>query len=139
MTSQKRRYWKHKTLINVYAHITGQDKCASCGTVENLQWDHIEPSSKSMLISQYIFPMKKLAQEVLKCQRLCHPCHIKKTRSEGSWKGCGPGGGRKAIPDTDWACKNCGNTERSFNYKGYGYCKPCHQKSKREHMRRARK
>lgn len=58
-------------------------KCAYCGSRDHLQFDHIDPKTKtnnpmSMLQSKEA----KFYAEVLKCQLLCATCHLEKTRSE---------------------------------------------------------
>lgn len=70
------------------------DKCAVCGTKEQLQFDHKDPHDKvneiaSMLTSR----MEDFLIEVGKCQLLCYACHLKKTlkngdgtRNRASWK-----------------------------------------------------
>ena len=61
-------------------------KCVSCGTTENLEFDHIDPNTKRFNVSKVIPdtpPETPLTQnvweEVDKCQLLCKSCHRKKT------------------------------------------------------------
>tara|TARA_A100001234_G_C12489914_1_gene327275 strand:+ start:101 stop:526 length:426 start_codon:yes stop_codon:yes gene_type:complete len=61
-------------------------KCVSCGTTENLEFDHIDPNTKRYNVSKVIpdtSPETPLCQsvweEVNKCQLLCKSCHRKKT------------------------------------------------------------
>jgi hypothetical protein len=57
--------------------------CVKCGTWDNLEVDHIDPSTKEYEIaniwrrSQYIRD-----HELAKCQTLCNSCHIEKSTFE---------------------------------------------------------
>jgi hypothetical protein len=54
--------------------------CVVCGTTEKLDFDHIDPATKSFTIGNNIFkPWSELLAEVTKCQLLCRPHHIEKT------------------------------------------------------------
>lgn len=60
-----------------------EPKCATCGAVEELEFDHIDPEKKSFSVSG----MKSLRNpefraELDKCQVLCRACHEEKTRQE---------------------------------------------------------
>jgi hypothetical protein len=60
-------------------------KCAVCGSTENLQFDHIDPKTKSFTIAtKWKLPFEKLKPELGLCQLLCWPHHIEKTMREGS-------------------------------------------------------
>ena len=61
-------------------------KCAECGSVEELHFDHIDSSTKVMSIAQALVRMnsKSLEEEVDKCQLLCNSCHNGKSKREGS-------------------------------------------------------
>lgn len=54
-------------------------KCTKCGSTENLQFDHIDPTSKDFNISSNLDSVR-LWQELMKCQLLCEPHHREKTR-----------------------------------------------------------
>ena len=59
-------------------------QCVSCGTTDNLEFDHINPLDKSFTISGYLAStnaceLEKVLEEVNKCQLLCKQCHRKKT------------------------------------------------------------
>jgi len=64
-------------------------KCAhpGCNETKNLQFDHIDPKTKSFVISTYLScSMEKLIPEVDKCQLLCPKHHLEKTCMEEHWK-----------------------------------------------------
>lgn len=52
--------------------------CAQCGSNENLEVDHIDPSKK---ITHTLWSRSKAfrEKELSKCQVLCHSCHKEKT------------------------------------------------------------
>ena len=127
-----------KDFVAQYAKNNGQDKCVKCGTTDKLEWDHIDPSTKSFVITQrYHWTTERLENELKKCQRLCRPCHIAKTAKENKDNPeCRRSTGRPKISDKKWVCKNCGNTERSYNSQGNGYCKPCARRSVIKHRKK---
>jgi len=56
------------------------DKCVKCGSTDNLEFDHIDPTTKHYCISEILaFRMEKLLAELSKCQLLCTDCHREKT------------------------------------------------------------
>lgn len=50
--------------------------CALCGSAENLEVDHIDPSQKSFSI-HWAIRWDILKIELAKCRALCEPCHTK--------------------------------------------------------------
>jgi 5-methylcytosine-specific restriction endonuclease McrA len=53
--------------------------CVRCGTAENLEFDHIDPSTKDFPISTSLSrAWDDLVEEAAKCQLLCKPCHVAK-------------------------------------------------------------
>lgn len=63
-------------------------KCSSCGTEENLNFDHIDRMTKSFPISKlWSVSWKRYKAELEKCQLLCEPCHKEKTRANRDWLG----------------------------------------------------
>lgn len=60
-------------------------KCAKCGSVENLEIDHIDRSTKLMDVGKMLsFSLQTSLDELKKCQALCSKCHLEKTISESS-------------------------------------------------------
>jgi 5-methylcytosine-specific restriction endonuclease McrA len=58
-------------------------KCVKCGTIHNLQFDHIKREGKKYEITRKITnKFDTLKEELDKCQLLCAPCHLDKTASE---------------------------------------------------------
>lgn len=68
-------------------------KCVQCGATENLEFDHIDPATKSFSIgSRTTASKERMMAEIKKCQLLCHACHEKKTYSTTKL-------GRKMTPE----------------------------------------
>ncbi len=64
-------------------------KCAhpECNETKKLQFDHVDPKTKSFNISSHLgCSMKKLIPEVDKCQLLCPKHHLEKSLIEEHWK-----------------------------------------------------
>lgn len=61
-----------------------RNKCRTCGSLEDLEFDHIDPSTKSFVISTWIARKKwaVILEELKKCQLLCTVCHTVKTISD---------------------------------------------------------
>ena len=74
--------------------------CTRCGTCENLEFDHVDRTTREFNLSGKGLdkPWPVLLAEVAKCQLLCKPHHLEKTReygdnTGGGWnKIDGPGG-----------------------------------------------
>ncbi len=63
------------------AHLGGC--CAKCGSVELLEIDHIDPSTKSFNISsRTCLSWERILDELAKCQALCQKCHKDKSDEE---------------------------------------------------------
>lgn len=58
-------------------------KCIKCGATEKLQFDHIDPRSRSFRIGRLLnYSKAKATEELKKCQLLCEPCHKDKTHEQ---------------------------------------------------------
>lgn len=89
--------------------------CVTCGTQENLQFDHTDPKTKENDVS-VIWNSPKFWTELEKCQILCATCHLAKTT------------------ENDETTNNLGVSKyptRHGNYKGYNLdgcrCVLCHE------------
>lgn len=57
--------------------------CVVCGADKNLEFDHIDPSTKVMTVARASSRSEDFFwNEVKKCQLLCNRCHKEKTRSD---------------------------------------------------------
>lgn len=55
-------------------------RCANCGVTEGLEFDHVDPTSKSFTITARLSGRwDALQAELAKCQLLCASCHDEKT------------------------------------------------------------
>ncbi len=91
---QLERY--HRLRAEALEMLGGQ--CVVCDSVEDLQIDHIDPSTKEFSVSKLRPSRERWLAELTKCQILCGDCHRLKTVSEqrddthGTWgpynRGC---------------------------------------------------
>ena len=77
---QRLEYQKRWTAARRAKWFSGKS-CAVCGSIEDLELDHIDPSKK---ISHRIWnwSWQRIEQEVAKCQVLCHDHHLEKTKKD---------------------------------------------------------
>jgi 5-methylcytosine-specific restriction endonuclease McrA len=55
-------------------------QCVACGTEDDLQFDHVDPSIKAFTVSENLHRRwGDVVVELTKCQLLCKPCHDLKT------------------------------------------------------------
>ena len=82
-------------------------RCVRCGTVEGLQFDHIDPATKIADIAS-LTPLggERFWAEVAKCQLLCGACHRSKTATD---LGYGTGHGRLRSYQGGCRCDECHN------------------------------
>lgn len=72
----KSRWMKRRSLA--IAHLGG--RCVRCGTIDNLEFDHINADSKIMTIAKASSRSDSFFwDEINKCQLLCTSCHKRKT------------------------------------------------------------
>jgi hypothetical protein len=70
-------------------------RCVECGCTQSLEFDHIDPSTKSFNIAAgYTKPKEVLLKEVAKCQLLCNKCHIEKSKRDAKFRPKTIAGGR---------------------------------------------
>lgn len=80
-TYMKERYKQRR--LDVISRLSG--KCKHCESTENLQLDHINPTSKYKSIAKLSSASDVIFEaEIKKCQLLCKDCHLEKTIAEGS-------------------------------------------------------
>lgn len=80
---QQREYQREWLRSRRTAWITSRGgACERCGSTEDLEVDHIEPSSKSMNPTMIWSRAAHIREaELAKCQVLCGPCHKSKTKA----------------------------------------------------------
>ena len=99
--------------------------CQKCGSWDNLEVDHIDPSTKDPLVgypcpqSFWTWSPERRAVELAKCQVLCTNCHKIKTSEEWHKDFCV--NGHPMTPENTWIppakptqrrCKTCKNMQR---------------------------
>lgn len=102
------RAWYERRRAQAVAGLGGH--CARCDETEDLQFDHIDPSSKTMTIAKmWTASEVRFQAELAKCQLLCQPHHNEKTLAE---RGFTAGKGRHGTP-------------ASYRYCGPPKCEAC--------------
>ena len=76
--ARQREYSREWLAVRRREYFAGKD-CADCGSQERLELDHIDPRAK---VDHKIWSWSAARREVelAKCQVLCHPCHLAKTK-----------------------------------------------------------
>lgn len=89
------------------------NSCYICDSSDSLEFDHIDPDTKTFTIGKmWSASESKFLEELSKCQLLCKKCHVEKHKSQ---KECG-------TPQKYWLgcrCFSCTNANsiHSKNYK----------------------
>ena len=85
-TTEQHREYQRKRRIERLALAVERlgGKCVKCGRTDDLQFDHIEPGSKTRKVSEATnWSLERFLAEVDKCQLLCKQCHDEKTTASG--------------------------------------------------------
>lgn len=84
MNSYMKERWRKRRAAAV-TQLGGE--CVECGATEELEFDHIDPSTKVSTIAQLSSASEvRFQAELAKCQLLCKEHHLEKSRREGSLK-----------------------------------------------------
>lgn len=111
-----KRYYQRKQAA--IAQLGG--KCVRCGSIENLQFDHVDPQTKSFVIARKLAGVseKRLQEELLKCQLLCRSCHDLKTPGDvGKKVAKGTHGTSSSYRYCRCDLRRAANAARSREYK----------------------
>ncbi len=108
-TAEYQRERRRERLTMARARLGG--RCARCGAVDNLDFDHIDPATKAGNISEITnWALARFLAEVDKCQLLCHgSCHVDKSIRDYP-TACGSGLGRSRCP-----CDQCRAWRREYH------------------------
>ena len=79
--NKQREYTKNWIASRRKAWLKENDPCKNCGSWENLELDHIDPSKK-VDHKVWSWSEKRRLEELSKCQVLCHRCHKVKSICE---------------------------------------------------------
>lgn len=94
-----------------------------CGSTEGLEVDHIDRHTKSFTLSDKpTAPWVVIVEELKKCQLLCTPCHLEKSRLAGD------------LPPASV----CGTNSKYTHGCRCDLCKVAHNTYMREYKRRMR-
>jgi 5-methylcytosine-specific restriction endonuclease McrA len=86
-------------------------RCTECGATEDLQFDHVNRELKEFAITEkWNRSQEELAAELAKCQLLCRPHHLEKTRREVGVEHGGGVSGKKNCP-----CRLCRSKKSEYN------------------------
>lgn len=95
-------------------------KCALCGAVEELEFDHIDPASKHPHLKradtqgmQWSRSWDWILTELAKCQLLCDTCHKAKTNTDGE----PPHGTHSRYVSRKCRCQECKAAHARTNAK----------------------
>lgn len=82
---QYQREWIKQRRV---AWLRANGPCARCGSTQDLEVDHVDPTTKDPLLrkgtSLWSWSEERRAVELAKCQVLCGSCHQTKTRLENT-------------------------------------------------------
>lgn len=89
------------------------NKCVECGSTNELEFDHIDASTKSFEIGRMLNVSKARAlEELAKCQILCKAHHKEKTEREADNKQVAHGGG--LTGKRNCYCDLCAPLKRAY-------------------------
>ncbi|AVI04753.1 HNH endonuclease [Mycobacterium phage LifeSavor] len=84
-TKEARREYQRQWIAKRRADFFADKRCVKCGSTEELNLDHIDPTKK---VSHNIWSWSQVRRdaEIAKCQVLCLPCHKDKTAADRKYK-----------------------------------------------------
>lgn len=111
----KKKYQRTWLQIRRTEWIKENGPCKVCGSWENLEIDHIQPSKKQIRIAT-IWSRKKEVRdkELAKCQVLCKKHHAEKTSKENSLAGHGT---PKQYKNKKCTCASCAAAKKKAEAK----------------------
>lgn len=114
-----RNYYHNVLKPKMLAYVGGDNPaCAECGSNESLEFDHIDPDSKSFNIAKNpTVSNAAVRAELDKCQLLCSPCHKAKSvlESKKRREGTFTHGTIYAWMRKKCTCDECSTAKRAWN------------------------
>lgn len=125
-----RRARRRRELIELLGGVCSHP---GCETTEDLQFDHVEPGSRTFLLSGKGLDRSwsAILIEVAKCQLLCWPHHWAKTVANGETRTVEHGGGVSGKKNCK--CVPC-KARKSEYYKAYGHPNRVRQSDTRDKL-----
>jgi hypothetical protein len=75
--------WYNRRHAEAVEALGGRCSYPGCEEIDNIQFDHIDPKTKTMVISKmWTASEERFQAELRKCQLLCSPHHLEKTLEE---------------------------------------------------------
>ena len=111
-----RKYMKerYRRRIDAARKMLGE-RCVRCGAIWDLHFDHVDPSTKEMLVSKAAYYSEdRFWLEVGKCQLLCVSCHVEKSFEDGSNSPPPKHGQRSRYAAHGCRCKACTKAQREY-------------------------
>ena len=91
-------------------------KCVNCGSKNNLEFDHLEPSQKKFKISEILdWGELNIKAETSKCQLLCKQCHHQKTLKNLEYGAEAPHGSLWRYRKYKCRCDDCNDANDNYN------------------------
>lgn len=104
-----------------FAHKQLGGKCARCGSADDLELDHIDPSTKEFVIAKKAAGVSEVRflRELAKCQLLCKTCHELKSIVEMGKQPIGDRHGTISMAThRRCRCEPCLEVRRRYNREG---------------------
>lgn len=95
-----RKYQRRWLSARRQAWFRAHGPCVRCGSWDDLEIDHIDPKTKITSVV-WSWAEKRRDRELLKCQVLCHRCHVMKSIEARDWKL------RPEAPEGESWCSSC--------------------------------
>lgn len=95
--------WRQEAIT----HLGG--KCVDCGSVDGLELDHVDRTTKTYNISKQTLSKTAFWAEIEKCVLRCDPCHNARTAEQLS---VGHGGGKTGKKNC--YCDKCAPLKRAY-------------------------
>ena len=76
---EAKRKYQRVWMANRRKNWLNDKSCIACGSIEQLEIDHVNPDEK-WKHNFWSYSWKKIYSELEKCQVLCKPCHSSKTK-----------------------------------------------------------
>ena len=109
------------------------NECQVCKSTENLEFNHIDRSTKLITLSGKGLDGKweTILKELDKCELLCHTCHLEKTREQYKNKEIRPWNDKTHLPylhgttrsyeEISCRCEDCRYAKKLYRDKFVGY------------------